>query len=75
MDFLTQLRVIMAFHRTVETQLGQVEYNHSAPQTTDLCGAESGTILLAYAKSLFPLKHKLQYINSEYFTKISIIPL
>lgn len=33
MYFLTQLRVIMAFHGKVETQLGQVEYNHSAPQT------------------------------------------
>lgn len=38
----------MAFHGKVETQLGQVEYNHSAPQTIDLCGAESYTILLAF---------------------------
>lgn len=38
----------MAFHGKVETQLGQVKFNQSAPQTIDLCGAESDTILLVF---------------------------
>lgn len=38
----------MAFHGKVETQLGPVEHNHSAPQTIDLCGTKSDSILLAF---------------------------